>query len=39
MSYGKTPVEGSVTGGEKYENSVTWIFLDPIKNSIAAKIP
>ena len=37
-------VENSVTGGKKEENSVTGkkkltlVFLDPIQNSVAAKI-
>ena len=31
-------LENSVTGGKKEENSLTWVFLDPIQNSVAAKI-
>jgi hypothetical protein len=30
--------KNNVTEGEKEENSLTRIFLDPIQNSIAAKI-
>ena len=30
--------ENSVTGGKKEEDSLTQVFLDPIQNSVAAKI-
>ena len=30
--------ENSVTEGKKEENSLTWVFLDPIQNSVPAKI-
>ena len=37
-SYATPSGKNSVTEGEKEENSLTRIFLDPIQSSIAAKI-